>query len=53
MALSFAGATVKEYEKYHASGGGLGRFAIAIGFTLTFGYFGLSSFWKARRKSGP
>jgi hypothetical protein len=51
MALSFAGATFKEYEKYHASGGGSGRLAIAVCFTLTFGWFGLSSFWRARRKS--
>ncbi len=51
MALSFAGATFKEYEKYHASGEGSGRLAIAVAFTLTFGWFGLSSFWRARRKS--
>lgn len=50
MALSFAGATVKEYEKFHAGGGGSGRLAIAVCFTLTFGWFGLSSFWRARRK---
>ena len=49
MALSFAGATVKEYGKYHAGGGGA-RFAIAVCFTITFGWFGLSSFWRARRK---
>jgi len=51
MALSFAGATVKEYGKYHAGGAGGGRLAIAVGFTLTFAWFGLSSFWRARRKS--
>jgi hypothetical protein len=51
MALSFAGATVKEYEKYHAGGAGFSRIAITIGCTLTFAWFGLSSFWKARRKN--
>ena len=51
MALSFAGATVKEYGKYHAGGGGGDRLAIAIGCTITFAWFGLSSFWRARRKS--
>jgi hypothetical protein len=52
LALSFAGASVKEYEKYHAAGGGGGaRLAIAISFTVIFGWFGLSSFWRARRKS--
>lgn len=51
MALSFAGATFREYEKFHAGGVGFGRIAITVGCTLTFGWFGLSSFWKARRKS--
>jgi hypothetical protein len=51
LALSFAGATVKEYEKYHAGGAGSGRFAIAILCTVTFAWFGLSSFWRARRKN--
>ncbi len=51
MALSFADATFREYEKFHAGGVGFGRIAITVGCTLTFGWFGLSSFWKARRKS--
>jgi hypothetical protein len=51
MALSFAAATVKEYGKFHAGGAGPGRLAIAIGCTITFAWFGLSSFWRARRKS--
>ena len=51
LSLSFAGATVKEYERHHALGGGGGRLATAICFTLIFGWFGLSSFWRARRKS--
>jgi hypothetical protein len=51
MALSFAGATVKEYGKYHAGQAGSGRLTIAICVTLTFAWFGLSSFWRARRKS--
>jgi len=50
MALSFAGATVKEYGKYHAGQVGAGRVAIALCFTLTFAWFGLSSFWRVRRK---
>src|ERR1700739_4652135 len=51
MALSFAGATFKEYGKYPADKAGPGRLGIVILCTLTFGWFGLSSFWKARRKS--
>jgi hypothetical protein len=51
MALSFAGASVKEYGKYHAGQASLGRVAVAICFTVTFAWFGLSSFWRVRRKS--
>lgn len=50
MALSFAGATVREYGKYHAGQVGLGRVAIAICFTVTFAWFGVSSFWRVRKK---
>jgi hypothetical protein len=50
MALSFVGATVKEYGKYHAGEMGAGRLAVAICCALTFAWFGLSSFWRARRK---
>jgi hypothetical protein len=51
LALSFAGASVKEYEKYHAGAAVGSRLAAAICFTITFAWFGLSSFWRARRKS--
>ncbi len=50
MALSFGGATVKEYGKYHAGQAGPGRVAIAICFTLAFAWFGVSSFWRVRQK---
>ena len=50
MALSFAGATVKEYGKYHAGQVGVGRVAVAICFTVTFAWFGVSSFWRVRQK---
>jgi hypothetical protein len=39
-----------EYAKYQAGKTGPGRVAIAVCFCLTFGYFGLSSFWRVRRK---
>jgi hypothetical protein len=45
----FAG--VREYMKHAAGHATAGRVAIAVCFTLTFAWFGLSSFWKARRKS--
>jgi hypothetical protein len=50
MALSFAGATVKEYGKYHAGQAGPGRVAVAICFTVAFAWFGVSSFWRVRQK---
>lgn len=50
MALTSSLASVKEYEKYHAGGVGPSRLAISICCALTFGWFGLSSFWRARRK---
>jgi len=50
MALSFAGASVKEYGKYHAGQAGLGRVAIAICFAATFAWFGVSSFWRVKKK---
>src|SRR5450432_4930916 len=56
--LVFAGfgvvAFVKEYTAYHAGGVGSNRVAVAAGFTLLFGWFGVNSFWGGGgpRKSG-
>jgi len=52
LSLSVIGgfAFVREYAKYEAGKAGAGRLVIAICFTLTFGWFGVSSFWRARRK---
>ena len=44
-------AGVREYMKYAAGRTTAGRVAIAVCFTLTFAWFGLSSFWRVRRKS--
>ena len=43
-------ALSREYAKYQAGRTGPGRALIALCFCLTFGYFGLSSFWRVRRK---
>ena len=43
-------ALSREYTKYQAGHGDLSRLAVAVAFCLTFGYFGLSSFWRVRRK---
>ncbi len=50
MALSFAGASVKEFGKYHAGQASLGRVAMAICFTAVFAWFGMSSFWRVKKK---
>ena len=50
MALSFGGATVREYGKYHAGHAGLGWVVVAIFFTVMFAWFGVSSFWRVRQK---
>ena len=42
-------ALVKEYLVYHRGGVGPNRMAVAAGFALVFGWFGVSSFWRARK----
>lgn len=44
-------ALVREYIKYEAGRTTAGRVAIAVGFTITFAWFGFTSFWRTRRKS--
>jgi hypothetical protein len=44
-------ALVREYTQYEAGHATAGRVAIATCFTLVFAWFGLSSFWRVRRKS--
>jgi hypothetical protein len=51
MGVSFAAAAVKEYGKYHAGQAGFGRLAVAICFTVAFAWFGISSFWRVRKKT--
>jgi hypothetical protein len=47
-------ASVREWTKYHAGRATSARVAIAICFTLTFSWFGVTSFWRVRRKGrGP
>jgi hypothetical protein len=52
LSLSAIGgfAFAREYAKYEAGKTTVGRVILAIAFTLTFAWFGLSSFWRARRK---
>jgi hypothetical protein len=44
-------ALSREYAKYQAGKIGPGRVILAVCFILMFGWFGVSSFWRSRRKS--
>jgi len=52
--LALAGIGVlaffREYAKYHSGHASSGRVLLAVCFTALFGWFGLSSFWRIRRK---
>ena len=43
-------ALFHEYSAYHAGKGTNGRVAAAAGFSVVFAWFGVSSFWRSRRK---
>jgi hypothetical protein len=52
MAAIGAMAGVREYAKYQSGhANGPGRLVLAICFTISFAWFGLSSFWRVRRKA--
>jgi hypothetical protein len=51
MAVFGAADLAREYMKYHAGNAPASRVVVAISFTLAFAWFGLSSFWRVRRKS--
>ncbi|HEY8669695.1 MAG TPA: hypothetical protein VIL63_02555 [Terriglobales bacterium] len=42
-------ATYREYAAYHAGKADSSRVATAAAFTLVFGWFGISSFWRSRK----
>ncbi len=44
-------ALVREYSKYENGHTTAGRVAIAGCFTLAFAWFGVTSFWKVRKKA--
>jgi hypothetical protein len=50
LALIGGFAIPREYAKYQAGEQGPARLLVALCFCFTFGYFGLSSFWRVRRK---
>ena len=51
VAVSFGAAAVKEYEKYHAGQVGPERVTLAIFATTIFMWFGVSSFWRVKKKA--
>ena len=51
LAVVGAGAAVRHYRSYAAGIEGPGKFLLAVAFALLFGYFGVSSFWRSRRRS--
>jgi hypothetical protein len=51
MAVFGAFALAREYEKYEAGHATAGRVLVAVGFTLAFAWFGVSSFWRVKKKS--
>lgn len=42
-------AAMREYQRWQAAEIGSGRFFAAIVFSMAFAYFGVSSFWQARK----
>jgi len=50
IAASGAAAWAHEYSRYQAKKVGFGHVAVAICFTLTFAWFGVSSFWRVWQK---
>lgn len=50
FALVGIAALVREVNSFHVGKGTPGHVAAAAGFTLVFGWFGVSSFWRARNR---
>jgi len=44
-------AGMREYGKYQSGHAGPGRLLLAVCFTVSFAWFGLSSFWRVKRKA--
>jgi hypothetical protein len=50
--LAFIGgaAAVRQYHRYQMGTAGSGKVLLAAGFALLFAYFGMSSFWRSRKR---
>lgn len=50
LALVGAAAAVREYHRHLAANGSVGKMLLASTFALLFGYFGVTSFWRSRKR---
>ena len=50
LAVVGGGAAIRQYHRYQAGASGAGKAALAAAFALVFAYFGVSSFWKSRKR---
>jgi hypothetical protein len=52
LALAFVGAAaaVREYHRHTNGTGSVGKMLLAGIFAMLFGYFGVSSFWRSRKR---
>lgn len=50
LAVVGGGAAVRQYRRYQTGTSGVGKVALAAAFALLFAYFGLSSFWRSRKR---
>lgn len=50
LALVGGGAAAREYHRHLVGTGSMGKMLLAAGFAVLFLYFGVTSFWRSRRK---
>ena len=50
VAMIGGGAAVREYHRYQAGTATVGKTLLAAGFAALFAYFGVSSFWRSRKR---
>jgi len=50
LAFVGAGAAIREHHRQLAGSGSTAKMLLASAFAVLFGYFGVSSFWRSRRR---
>jgi hypothetical protein len=50
LAVIGGGAAIRQYHRYQAGTSGAGKVILGGAFALVFAYFGVSSFWRSRKK---